>query len=546
MPKTTTPVNEIDPNIPAGFNINEIKLIGLSNLPPGLSFEANQSVYDPSSETDGCLKICGTPLQAGLYIVEVTVEATIIVITQQATFPIEIYIAPSTSINDGFTLTNTSGCGEVTVSFENNVPSNGNPGFAYQWDFGNGFSTTDENPQDQTYTEAGDYVVNYEAIIDTVGYVLTKVTITEVSCDDIPTAPDWSFNPDMHVQVIDPDGNVIYDSDTFWNTDPPIEVAPNIILQAGTYEIKAIDEDSGINGADDICANVPFNQLSNGSISIGDFSVELEIIHPVDTIQSADTVQVFEIPDDPQISINDPVELCVGGSAILFSSYDEGNQWFLNSEPIENATEIDLEVTVSGIYAVEYTSPEGCTAYSAEYEVTFTDNPPVPEYFNVNNLLTLDESIDLPSNFELQWYQDGIELTGENDVFYCAMEDGEYTLQVTDLVTGCMSTYTEAISFDQDLACFNAVDNLSEELNLKIFPNPALNELNISFENLNGEAITISIYSLLGKRYNHETLGPQSNGLIQKTVDLSGLPSGLHLLEINSGDMRITRKFVKQ
>ena len=41
------------------------------------------------------------------------------------------------------------------MEFTNNVPSNGQNGFSYLWDFGNSQTSTDENPSAVTYTEPG-------------------------------------------------------------------------------------------------------------------------------------------------------------------------------------------------------------------------------------------------------------------------------------------------------------------------------------------------------------------------------------------------------
>ncbi|MEZ4958120.1 MAG: hypothetical protein R2825_31460, partial [Saprospiraceae bacterium] len=170
MPKSTTPVHEIDPGTPAGLNIGKITIIALLNVPPGLDWEPSKFEFDPGNETDGCVKFCGTPLIPGMYEVQVFVTAEVLTINQSTSFTFSFYIAPSTSMTDGFSMQNSNGCGDVTVSFENNIMSNGDSGFDYFWDFGNGETSTEENPGEVTYSDPGMYVVNYEAIIDTSGY----------------------------------------------------------------------------------------------------------------------------------------------------------------------------------------------------------------------------------------------------------------------------------------------------------------------------------------------------------------------------------------
>lgn len=544
MPKTTTPVNEIDPTIPAGLTINQIEIIGLSNLPPGLSWESDMTIYDPSAETDGCFNFIGTPLQAGTYLIEVTVEATILVFTQESTFFMELVIDPSSSVTEGFTMLNNVGCGEVTVSFQNNIPSNGNSGFSYEWDFGNGNISIDENPQDQTYSTPGFYIVNYQAEIDTVGFILTRVVATAVSCDDIPTAPDWSFNPDMHIEIRDPDGVLIYTSETVWNMDEPVEYFPNIQLGEGNYELKVIDSDSGINGGDDICGQVPFNQLSNGPIITGEFNAHLDIIHPVEYVYASDTVWVFEIPDAPEILNISATEFCEGGMVVLTSSYDEGNQWFKDGLEILNATNSELEVSETGTYSVVYTDIHGCSAASEEVLIEVHELPEEPEYQNVNNLLSLLETINYPDTYTFQWYQDNEILVGETEKFYCAMEDGAYTLEVTDPETGCINIYTETVVFDEDAECFVGTEDLASSWNLEVYPNPAFDYLNVSFELQGSQDFSVSVYDLLGKRHYFQTADQVGNASNDLVIDLNDLASGMYLLEIKSREERLTHKFV--
>ena len=59
--------------------------------------------------------------------------------------------------NSGFSSSPPSGCIPLEVEFTNN-----NPGLLlYEWDFGNGQISNDENPPVQTYTQAGNYAVQY-------------------------------------------------------------------------------------------------------------------------------------------------------------------------------------------------------------------------------------------------------------------------------------------------------------------------------------------------------------------------------------------------
>jgi hypothetical protein len=546
MPKSTTPVSVLDPSIPAGLDINQISIVSISNVPPGLSWEANQDDYNPQENPDGCLKFCGTPLVPGLYVMEVTVEATVVIISQQTSFPIEVLIEPALSNNDGFSMTNNIGCGEVTVNFENNIISNGNDGYTYLWNFGNGVTSLDENPSNQTYNSPGTYLVNYQAIIDTSDYILTKVRVNDVGCDDIPTGPAWSNNPDMRLQILDQNGVEVYDTDPIDNTDPPVEFYPNLVLSEQIYTMKIIDNDSGINGGDDICAQTSFTIFSDGTMSGSDWELELTIFHPVDTISTLDSVIVHEIPDSPIIISEGATELCAGNEVVLNSSYDFNNQWLLDGEPIVGATDASIEVDASGDYQVEYTSVEGCISVSEVLNILINENPGTPTFLNTNNYLTLLDGISFPASSEFQWFQNGNVIEGENTSSFCAMESGNYSLEVTNPETGCSNSYDLDVDYDETLDCFTNTEDLASRYQLSVFPNPVSNRMTISLNTPDWSEVEIRIIDLFGRTVENlvqETAYGQSQFIFE---NLDKLASGLYWIDIQIDDEKLVRQFIKQ
>src|SRR3982751_4853747 len=64
-----------------GLQVYTFQITSVSGLPAGLSWECNNAgtscTYDPSVSIYGCVKICGTPLQAGLFNMNVTVLADV-------------------------------------------------------------------------------------------------------------------------------------------------------------------------------------------------------------------------------------------------------------------------------------------------------------------------------------------------------------------------------------------------------------------------------------------------------------------------------------
>ena len=150
------------------------------SLPLGITWECNNSSnachYDPLVSQYGCVNVSGTPLVVGNYDVEVNLVAThslsALLGTESISFslPMTIINDTSTSNNAGFAMTNSSGCAPITVSFTNNNTSM----LSYFWDFGNGNTSTMQNPVDQLYSQAGQYIVQYSAMQSNPTYFFRK------------------------------------------------------------------------------------------------------------------------------------------------------------------------------------------------------------------------------------------------------------------------------------------------------------------------------------------------------------------------------------
>ncbi len=470
LPKTTTPVNAIDSTTPPGLTISKFEILSVEGLPPGLYWQLNQSVFDPAVQTDGCIKICGTPLETDSFILTIKLKATVFIISQVSSFPMSLYIAPKVSMTDGFTITNPTGCGSTTVSITNNLPSNGNEGFTYAWDFGDGSPVSyEEDPISHTYTQPGSYTMAYQAIVDTTGYLLESVNVVEIGCTD----PPLFGNPDLYMEIKKPDGSLIFSSSpAINNTTLPHLFPVNIHLGPGNYTLQVWDDDSGIKGSDDNCGLLSFNILSDGTLVSGGLTVDMNIVHPVDTIISRDTVIVYPQPVNPAVISPNGLKACQGATnLVLSSSYGFGNQWLLDGEPISGATDFIYQPTQSGSYQVQYVSQNGCVATSALAQVEYYPLPAQPVWFNYNNSLRLTSPANLPAQYSLQWYNSSTPIPGETGIWYCSLVTGTYTLEVTDLATGCTNTYSSSVTHNPNYNCL--IGTISPELQaFEIMPNP--------------------------------------------------------------------------
>lgn len=547
MPRTTTPVNAMDPSTPAGLTINNVTIVSLLNVPPGLDWEPSKFSFDTQSQTDGCVKFCGTPLQPGLYEVQVYVTAQVLLVTQSTSFSFPIYIAPAASNNDGFAMQNNTGCGEVTVSFENNVPANGNSGYSYFWDFGNGHTSTEQNPGAQTYSTPGIYDVNFKATIDTFGYKLTTVRVMNSPCTDFGIPPIFSTSPDLYVKIKDPNGNLIVTTPVIDNATYPAVFNINLMLGEGIYELEVRDEDSF---GSESCGYVYFNKNTTNLLISGDLQVFTDIIHPVTTIESADSVIVFPLPDPPLVSPQGQVNICTGSEVELeLSNYFENIQWYRDTVLLFGETGSGLSVSEPGGYWVQYTSPDGCKSQSEPVVVGLISLPLAPAFYAIGNELTLVDPSILPADYSLQWYQEGELIPGATGETYCFTEPGVYlfTLQVTDNTTGCSNDFSLGASFNPNYNC--AISSAEEPdalaSSLRIFPNPTTGWVGVSFEKQQPGSVDLALFDALGQvvwQVQEKTAAL----IFQKELDLSTVPAGLYFLKIQTADGVISGKIMRQ
>jgi len=492
LPKTTTPVNATDPTIPAGLDISQFTILAVAGLPAGMSWEASQTNFVTEEGTDGCVKFCGTPLLPGLYMVEVVIEAVVLIFPQQTSFSFPLLINPAETVTEGFTVVNNNGCGSVTASFINNVPSGGAEGFSYLWFFNNGNSTTAENPADQTFNQPGEYLVNYQAIVDTTGFFMTQVRIEQSPCTDLFSAADLKFD------LFDPNGDHVFTAPIVGNAILPITYNVLIPIGEGTYELHVIDDDGGLDGADDLCGIIEFGQGLSGLLQDGDLQVNIDLIHPVDTIRSSEIITVYEIPNDPILTIAEASPYCDGETVTLVSAnYDNSLTWYADSVLVVGTSTDTLLVEQDGNYWATYTTEEGCSATSLPVAITFTDNPEDIDLVQNGNLLRLEDESNLPVDFSFTWLYEGEPIPSATELLLCAEAAGMYTLVITDNVTGCSTSADFAADYDPNVDCTTPTEEVFGQDAWNLFPNPLQSFLFV--EGPVGVDIEIRLFDALGR-----------------------------------------------
>jgi PKD repeat protein len=500
------------------------------SLPIGLSWECNNSDsqchYNPSVSQYGCVNIYGMPLEYGEFDVDVTVVATHelswAVGPEEIMFSLPLTILPNTSANDGFAMTNFSGCAPLTVDFINNNPNNA----AYSWDFGNGNQNGLENPSAQLYTEPGMYEVHYLA------YSSTE-TLHFLSSIQVSNASGWggdiddgfgALNPDPYFKLFDGDGNEIYSSSVeVDNSFPVLWTLDNIALSNQDYTIQVWDED-GVT-SDDNLGSVSFNGFSTSStLNNGDLVVDYTIleIEPSPIADVVDTIYVYESPNQFNISFDELNTVLSVDSDSLNLNY----QWYYNQSPIPNANSLNYSPVYSGFYYLLLTNEFGCSSQSEELLVVICEDDYSPDIDVSFDTLSFIQS----SIYEYQWLYEGVEIMGANSYMLIAQDEGNYSLLLTDQ-WGC-----KFVSEDVFFSTASLYDYASNKLS--VFPNPANDYIDIVIDSKHSFTF-LELYDMQGRKvFSQELWG------VKHRLDLRALTRGGYILKLHSNGQQLAKRIV--
>ncbi|MCB9233243.1 MAG: T9SS type A sorting domain-containing protein [Bacteroidia bacterium] len=88
-----------------------------------------------------------------------------------------------------------------------------------------------------------------------------------------------------------------------------------------------------------------------------------------------------------------------------------------------------------------------------------------------------------------------------------------------------------------DVEVFVGIDDDQRVAGLNIFPNPAQNQLQVSFDGSNGVA-QVTLFNLVGQQMM------QTHAANQTTLDVSALPRGMYMLQVTAGEKSSTQRIV--
>ncbi|GAB3649635.1 hypothetical protein GCM10028791_15500 [Echinicola sediminis] len=206
---------------------------------------------------------------------------------------------------------------------------------------------------------------------------------------------------------------------------------------------------------------------------------------------------------------------------------------YRSSSPSIDIVDSIVTILKPGIAEIE-AYQEGDRRYNPAESVffSFCIKPSLPSI----SLLSYKQDIILSSSSDdgNQWYFNNKVLVGENGKTLKANEIGTYTVMTT--VDGCSSAMSEPFN-----TVVTGVENGENEFYIRVYPNPAENEISVEVNGLSDKG-TIELIDPLGRTIKFKEL----NGAGKYLLDISNSVQGLHVVKVVSGRNVLVEKVLKR
>ncbi|MFT4535737.1 MAG: PKD repeat protein [Saprospiraceae bacterium] len=413
--------------------------------------------------------------------------------TTTASQMVEINSLPTAAFN----ATNSTGCGPLTVDFNNNSSSNAET-FAWTFEGGTPATSMDENPT-VTYASAGSYPV--------------MLVVTS------PAGMDESTIENFVVVIAEPTASI--DATTAGN------------------EVTATNSGTGSDGNTWSVGGETFETdiLVYTFPANGTYTIDLVAFNECGMITTSTDV-VIDVYPVASFGNALPIDACVGESITLMdnSTNAESKVWTLPNGNPESSSELNPIVIydAEGSYDVTLTvlNTYGSSTETIVGAINVTDVPTVA-FEGTQNESTISFVSTSTGVITYSWdFGDGTTSEEENPI-HTYGSNGTYEVILT--VTNQCGEVETSNSY---IINVNAVTE-ADFGNMKVYPNPASDYLTISIENTLRDDIKLSIIDVQGKIIASEVINTSNH-----TINTTNLLNGTYMLRLSSNDASFLKKIV--
>ena len=223
----------------------------------------------------------------------------------------------------------------------------------------------------------------------------------------------------------------------------------------------------------------------------------------------------------------DAATICLGDSVQIYASTAASSwQWFLNGNPISNATNASLNVTEAGNYSVHLTN-DHCSANSNVSNIVVSSGPSSIFSFD-GTVLTADQAESY------QWFLNGVAIPGATSMSYTPTKSGTYSLQTTDIF-GCVGT---SVNISIVVSATHSVGNPV----FKIYPNPVTDQLYFEYANYSD----LTDWSIINPAGMVLKSGKFIDQQLSGVIATDDLAKGAYILNCTGKSTSLKLKFVRK
>ncbi len=234
-------------------------------------------------------------------------------------------------------------------------------------------------------------------------------------------------------------------------------------------------------------------------------------------VNSSSAANVSVTVTDPTICAGDSTQVCAPQGYTTYS-WNTG------------AATTCIYTSLAGNYYVTVTDQSGCTATSNHAAVSVFPIPPVSISVNGDTLTAYGA-------VTYQWYFNGSPLPGKTDSVLIASQPGAYSVLISDS-NGCLIKSND-VNITGELL-------LSQVTELKVYPDPASLELNITYTLKSKVAVQVYVTNVLGQRIATISNEKEASGAHTHRCNVSQLAAGVYILNIAAGEKISSVRFVKE
>lgn len=233
---------------------------------------------------------------------------------------------------------------------------------------------------------------------------------------------------------------------------------------------------------------------------------------------------------------------CRGGSVQLDANSGVGYtyQWKKNGSNIPGATAASYTANKPGNYTVMVTIPGGCSDLSDAVTITVLASPnaTITNVTGFTDLCTANP-IKLKTSggatLTYQWYRGASMIAGATSNTYNVTLPGNYSVEVTNTVTGCS---TKSAKYPITQTCKEGEDAIIESSSFNVYPNPTNGSFTIDMTINNSEETTadIMLYNMIGEIVYQSSIEVNNNIIFANVTPESNLSEGLYVVKVVVGN----------